>query len=71
MVQPLHTAPMQLRTRLPTLHGLRTSETGLLALAVLVGAGAGLGAVAFRWLVDTMTLLFSGQDDYADAGHAR
>ena len=70
MVQPLHTAPMQLRTRLPTLHGLRTSETGLLALAVLVGAGAGLGAVAFRWLVDTMTLLFSGQDDYADAGHA-
>ncbi|CAN5656758.1 chloride channel protein [soil metagenome] len=48
---------------------LRSSETGLLVLAVGVGAGAGLGAIAFRWLIQTFTLVLSGHDDYSAAGH--
>ncbi|ETK32785.1 chloride channel protein [Microbispora sp. ATCC PTA-5024] len=36
-----------------------------MALAFVVGCGAGLGAVAFRWLVDTFTGLFSGHADYS------
>ncbi len=46
---------------------LRTSETGLLALSLLVGAGAGLGAVAFRWLIESFTLLLSGHPDFSAA----
>lgn len=48
----------------------RNSETGLLALALVVGAGAGLGAVAFRWLIVSFTRVLSGHADYSDAGHA-
>ncbi len=36
----------------------------------MVGAGAGLGAVAFRWLIKTFTLLLSGHADYSAVGHA-
>ncbi|MCZ2404258.1 chloride channel protein [Paenarthrobacter sp. Z7-10] len=39
-------------------------------MAVLVGAGAGLAAVAFRWLITTATLIFTGTGDYsASHGH--
>ncbi|HEU5036512.1 MAG TPA: chloride channel protein [Nocardioides sp.] len=48
--------------------GLRSSDTGLLMLALLVGAGAGLGAVVFRWLIVTFTRVLSGHDDYAGLG---
>ncbi|MFE2374519.1 chloride channel protein [Streptomyces sp. NPDC059398] len=41
-----------------------------MVLAVVVGAGAGLGSIAFRWLIQTFTRLFSGHADYAGAGHA-
>lgn len=42
----------------------------LIAASVVVGAGAGLAAVAFRWLVQTATLVFSGTADYAaTSGH--
>ena len=42
----------------------------LVALALVVGAGAGLGAVAFRWLIVTATRLFTGTTDYAGThGH--
>ncbi len=44
---------------------LRTSSGGLLALALLVGAGAAGAAVIFRWLVETFTLILSGYPDYA------
>lgn len=44
---------------------LRGGSAGLLALAVAVGAGASLGAVAFRWLVAAVTGLFSGVPDYS------
>ncbi|WP_086679119.1 chloride channel protein, partial [Amycolatopsis pretoriensis] len=47
---------------------LRESRSGLVGLAVLIGAGAGLGAIVFRWLITTFTRLFSGQADYAGAG---
>ncbi len=49
---------------------LREDRTGLLILALFIGAGAGLGAVAFRWLIKTFTLLLSGHADYAGVGHA-
>ena len=44
---------------------VRTSQGGLLALALLVGAGAACFAVAFRWLIKTFTLVLSGHPDYA------
>jgi chloride channel protein, CIC family len=67
----LHTAPVR-RRRGP--RALLTESRGatwqLAALALAVGAGAGLGSVAFRWLLTTCTHLFSGHADYASAGHA-
>lgn len=56
------------RARLVTL--LRSSNSGLLVLSLIVGAGAGLGAIVFRWLIETFTLILSGHEDYAAAGHA-
>ncbi|MGA8247173.1 MAG: chloride channel protein [Nocardioides sp.] len=44
---------------------VRSSHGGLVALALVVGAGAGLGAVAFRWLIKEFTLVLSGHADYA------
>ncbi|HEY5456201.1 MAG TPA: chloride channel protein [Acidothermaceae bacterium] len=62
-----HSLPVQRgRARLVTL--LRSSNTGLLVLALLVGAGAGGGAVAFRWLIKMFTLALSGHSDYAGLG---
>lgn len=42
----------------------------MIALALVVGCGAGLGAIAFRWLIQTFTRLLSGHADYSAAGHA-
>ncbi len=39
-------------------------------LALVVGVGAGLGAVAFRYLILGFTYLFTGHRDYSVAGHA-
>ncbi|HEV7171880.1 chloride channel protein [Pedococcus sp.] len=44
---------------------LRTSNSGLLALSLAVGAAAAGFAVLFRWLIRIFTLLFSGHADYA------
>ncbi len=52
----------------PRLRRLRSGSGGLIGLALLVGAGSGLGAVAFRWLIATATRLFSGHSDYSAAG---
>src|SRR5664279_2587645 len=66
--QVLHTAIVTLTDRArDATRRLRSSETGLLVLAVAVGAGAGLGAIAFRWLIETFTLLLSGHADYSSA----
>jgi CIC family chloride channel protein len=48
---------------------IRASNGGLMALALLVGAGAGGGAIAFRWLIKTFTMILSGHSDYAGLGH--
>src|SRR4051812_12572651 len=42
---------------------------GLLVLSVLVGVGSGLGAVAFRWMIEGLTRAFTGYGDYAGLGH--
>ncbi|MFI6345556.1 chloride channel protein [Streptomyces sp. NPDC050560] len=49
---------------------LRGAAGGLPLLALVVGAGAGGGAIAFRRLIETFTHLLSGHADYAAAGHA-
>ena len=43
---------------------------GMLVLSLLVGAGAGLGAVAFRYMILGVTYAFTGHRDYSAAGHA-
>ena len=64
--------PIAIRRR--WLGGLQSSAAGgaggLTALALLTGAGAGIGAVAFRYLILGFTYLFSGHRDYSAAGHA-
>ena len=56
-----------------TTHYLRRLAAGpmpLITVAIVVGAGAGLAAVAFRWLVQTATRIFTGTTDYSAAtGH--
>ena len=46
-------------------NGFVGSSYQLVAMAVVVGAGAGFAAVGFRWLITTATLLFSGTGDYS------
>ncbi len=41
-----------------------------MVLALLVGVGAGLGAVAFRYMIVGFTYLFTGHHDFSAAGHA-
>ena len=45
-------------------------STALVAFALVIGAGAGVGAIVFRYLIQWFTLLFSGHADYSAAGHA-
>ncbi|WP_338785212.1 chloride channel protein [Streptomyces sp. DG1A-41] len=43
-----------------------------MVLALVIGAGAGLGSIVFRWCITTFTRLFTGHEDYAaspGAGH--
>ncbi|GAB3918017.1 transport integral membrane protein [Microlunatus endophyticus] len=47
------------------LNWIRSANAGLLFLALVVGAGAGGGAIAFRWLIKTFTLALSGHPDYS------
>ncbi|MFD7256386.1 hypothetical protein [Streptomyces sp. NPDC059874] len=50
------------------LRALRRTQGGFAALAVLVGVGAGLGAVGFRLLIEGVTRVLSGYPDYSDVG---
>jgi chloride channel protein, CIC family len=45
-------------------------STALTVLALLVGVGAGVGAVGFRYMILGFTYLFSGHRDYSSVGHA-
>src|SRR6201985_1260737 len=49
---------------------LRAGRGGMFLLALLVGAGAGLGAVVFRYLVYFFTWLATGHSEFGQAGHA-
>ena len=48
---------------------LRAGPGGMFLLALLVGAGAGLGAVAFRYLVYFFTWLATGHSQFGQAGY--
>ncbi len=56
--------------RVPNIRALRSRRLGLLTLSILIGVGAGLGAVAFRYMIKTGTYALSGFADYAGHGHA-
>jgi CIC family chloride channel protein len=56
-----------LRTRFQ--RSLTGGNAALIALAIVTGVGAGLGAIAFRYLIRAFTYLFTGHDDYGAAGH--
>jgi CIC family chloride channel protein len=70
-IHPASSAPPTVRRRpFTAFAALREAKGGLLAMALLVGAVAGLGAIAFRWLIKTFTSLLSGHADYsAVTGH--
>jgi CIC family chloride channel protein len=48
---------------------LRGGRGGLFLLVLLIGAGAGLGAVAFRYLIYLFTWLATGHDEFGQQGH--
>jgi chloride channel protein, CIC family len=47
---------------------LRGSRAGLFVIAVLIGAGSGLGAVAFRYLIYFFTWLATGHSQFGQDG---
>jgi chloride channel protein, CIC family len=49
---------------------LRAGRGGLFLLALLVGAGSGLGAVAFRYLIDFFTWAATGHSQFGQQGYA-
>ena len=48
---------------------LRAGRSGMFLLALLVGVGAGLGAVAFRYLIYFFTWLATGHSEFGQAGY--
>jgi CIC family chloride channel protein len=48
---------------------LRAGRGGLFLLALLVGVGSGLGAVAFRYLIYFFTWLATGHSEFGQAGY--
>jgi chloride channel protein, CIC family len=49
---------------------LRAGRGGLFVLALLVGAGSGLGAVVFRYLIYFFTWAATGHSQFGQQGHA-
>jgi CIC family chloride channel protein len=52
----------------PAMEWMRQSPFGLAGAALVVGAGAGLGAVGFRWLVFSVTWLATGRGQFGQQG---
>jgi CIC family chloride channel protein len=52
----------------PRWQRIRDGRLGQVGLAVLIGAGAGLAAVVFRWLITRATRLFTSYADYSSVG---
>lgn len=48
---------------------LRGSRFGLFAIALIVGVGAGLGAVVFRYLISFFTWAFTGKSEFGQDGY--
>jgi chloride channel protein, CIC family len=48
---------------------LRGSRAGLFVIAILVGAGSGLGAVVFRYLIYFFTWLATGRSQFGQQGY--
>ena len=46
------------------------SRFGLAGVALVVGAGAGLGVVVFRWLIYAVTWLATGHEQFGQQGRA-
>ena len=61
---------MAMTARVPSIRSLRSRRLGLLSLSLLIGVGAGLGAVAFRYMIKGGTYALTGFADYAGHGHA-
>ncbi len=59
-------APAQERAGIAWLGG---SRLGLVVMALVVGAGAGLGAAGFRWLIFAVTWLVTGHQQFGQQGH--
>lgn len=55
--------------RVPVWEWVRESRGGMVLLALIIGAGAGGGAIVFRWLITTFTTILSGYPDYSALGH--
>jgi CIC family chloride channel protein len=47
---------------------LRASRMGVVALALVIGVGAGFGAVGFRWLIFAFTWLATGHERFGQQG---
>ena len=65
---PAATPPPALRRAGRAVGWLRGSRAGLLAIALVVGAGSGLGAVAFRYLIYFFTWLATGHVQFGQQG---
>ena len=61
------TRPSPVHTMTAWLGGNRL---GLAVMALVVGAGAGLGAAVFRWMVFGATWLVTGHNQFGQQGHA-
>ena len=48
---------------------LRAGRGGMFLLALVIGAGAGLGAVAFRYLIYSITWLATGHSQFGQSGY--
>lgn len=54
----------------PTPNAQRSEYATIIGLAITVGIGAGFGAIAFRWLIEKATWIFTGTGDYSGTtGH--
>lgn len=53
------------RLRTSGMTAFRSGTSGLVLLALIVGATTALFALGFRWLIQSFTLLLSGHPDYA------
>jgi CIC family chloride channel protein len=59
-----------MRAAVPRFASVRSRRLGLVTLSVVIGVGAGLGAVVFRYMIQGGTRVLTGFNDYAGHGHA-